>query len=122
LAQHVQERNLADRGGDLAILRGGGERIAAAHRGAERGDALRIDLGQRASERDGRAPVLQLAAGSNRSCSPVLSPKPRWSKTSAVTPSSAKRSANASSPSRRVPDRPCAITTIGFNGASRAAV
>ena len=51
--------------------------------------------------------------GSNRSGSPPLSPKPRWSKTSAAIPAAAKRSANGPSPSRRVPESPCAMTTIG---------
>ena len=52
-------------------------------------------------------------AGSKRSASPALSPKPRWSNTSAAMPASAKRSANDPRRSRRVPDRPCAITING---------
>ena len=44
--------------------------------------------------------------GRNRSGSPVLSPKPRWSNTSAVMPAAAKRAANAPSLSRRVPESP----------------
>lgn len=52
-------------------------------------------------------------AGSNKSGVPSLSPNPRWSKTIAKQPCWAKRSANAPSRSRRVPDRPWAITMIG---------
>ena len=60
-------------------------------------------------------------AGRKRSGLPPLSPKPRWSKTSAAIPAAAKRAANGPSPSRRVPESPCAITTIGAGAASPVA-
>ena len=53
------------------------------------------------------------SAGLKRSGSPELSPKPRWSKTSAAKPAAEKRSAKGPSRSRRVPERPWAMTTIG---------
>ncbi len=53
--------------------------------------------------------------GSNRSVSPPLSPKPRWSKTSAAIPAAAKRSAKGPRPSRRVPESPWAMTAIGVD-------
>ncbi len=63
LEPDVEERHSADRGGDASIVRRGRERVAAIHRRPERRDARGIDTGQRARERDGRAPVVQLARG-----------------------------------------------------------
>ena len=61
LAQDVDEGHLAYRRRDPRIVRCGGERVAAAHRGAEGGDALGVDVGKRAGEGDRRAPVVELA-------------------------------------------------------------
>ena len=63
LAQDVEEGHLAHRRRDPPVVRRGGERVAAAHRGAEGGDPLGVDAGQRAGEADRRAPVLELARG-----------------------------------------------------------
>ena len=60
LADDVEERDLADRGGDAPVLSRGGQRVSPAHRGAEGRDPLRVDRGQGAGERDRRAPVLEL--------------------------------------------------------------
>ena len=61
LADDVEEGDLADRGGDARVVGGGGQRVAAAHRGAEGRDPVGVDPGQRAGEGDRRAPVLELA-------------------------------------------------------------
>ena len=61
LAHDVEEGNLADRRGDPPVLGGGGQRVAAAHRGPEGRDPLSVDPGQVPGAGDRRPPVLELA-------------------------------------------------------------
>jgi hypothetical protein len=63
LAPDIEKGDLADRCCNPRILCRGGERIAAAHRGSEGGEALRVNPRQRAGESDRSMPVLNLAFG-----------------------------------------------------------
>ena len=63
LGHQVDERHLADRGGDPGVVRRRRERVAAAHRGAEGRDPSGVDSRQPAGAGDRRPPVIELAGG-----------------------------------------------------------